>query len=150
MKAEQIKKGFMDRNCDSLLLELYEDEHRLDDQNQRYIGMLEKYIAYYGNDDVQIYNTPGRSEICGNHTDHQHGCVVAAGVNLDAIGAVSVQKDKVSIISDNFFLEDIEIDDLTVKEEEKELLRLWYEESWHAFNSLDIRSAALRLILPVK
>ena len=119
MKAEQIKKGFMDRNCDSLLLELYEDEHRLDDQNQRYIGMLEKYIAYYGNDDVQIYNTPGRSEICGNHTDHQHGCVVAAGVNLDAIGAVSVQKDKVSIISDNFFLEDIEIDDLTVKEEEK-------------------------------
>lgn len=119
MKAEQIKKGFMDRSYDSLLLELYEDEHRLDDQNQRYIGMLEKYIAYYGNDDVQIYNTPGRSEICGNHTDHQHGCVVAAGVNLDVIGAVSVQKDKVSIISDNFFLEDIEIDDLTVKEEEK-------------------------------
>ena len=119
MKAEQIKKGFIDKNYDSLLLDLYEDEDRIEKQNQRYIKMLEKYIAYYGNDDVEIYNTPGRSEVCGNHTDHQHGCVVAASVNLDAIAAVSYQKDKVSIISDQFFLKDIYIDDLHLKEDEK-------------------------------
>ena len=119
MKAEQIKKGFIDKNYDSLLLDLYEDEDRIEKQNQRYIKMLEKYIAYYGNDDVEIYNTPGRSEVCGNHTDHQHGCVVAASVNLDAIAAVSDQKDKVSIISDQFFLKDIYIDDLHLKEDEK-------------------------------
>lgn len=119
MKAEQIKKGFIDKNYDSLLLDLYEDEDRIKKQNQRYIKMLEKYIAYYGNDDVEIYNTPGRSEVCGNHTDHQHGCVVAASVNLDAIAAVSYQKDKVSIISDQFFLKDIYIDDLHLKEDEK-------------------------------
>ena len=44
---------------------------------------------------------------------------MAASVNLDAIAAVSDQKDKVSIISDQFFLKDIYIDDLHLKEDEK-------------------------------
>ena len=121
MKAEQIKKGFIDKNYDSLLLDLYEDEDRIEKQNQRYIKMLEKYIAYYGNDDVEIYNTPGRSEVCGNHTDHQHGEVLAASINHDAIAVAKKLDDQVvRIVSDGYNnLIAIHLDDIDKKDKEE-------------------------------
>lgn len=38
----------------------------------------------------RYFSAPGRTEICGNHTDHQRGCVLAAAVNLDTMAAVRV------------------------------------------------------------
>ena len=49
-------------------------------------------------DDMRLFSAPGRTEIGGNHTDHQHGCVLAAGLNLDVIGAVALNgKDEIRI-----------------------------------------------------
>ena len=42
-----------------------------------------------GTDKLGLYSAPGRTEIGGNHTDHQCGCVLAASVNLDAVAAAA-------------------------------------------------------------
>ena len=53
----------------------------------RYAKLLDGFEQYYGKiDRISVFSAPGRTEIGGNHTDHQHGCVLAASVNLDVIG----------------------------------------------------------------
>lgn len=85
----EIKSG----QHDALLKDIYVDENLLSYQKDRYQKALENYIRFYGEQPVELYSTPGRSEIGGNHTDHQHGRVLAASINLDAIAAVHKNKD---------------------------------------------------------
>ena len=66
---EQLKNGVLRDK----LLDIYVDADRLDYQTNRYIEAISKYEDLYGEDDVCIFSAPGRSEIGGNHTDHQHG-----------------------------------------------------------------------------
>lgn len=58
-----------------------------------YIAAIEKFSRMFPErDDIRIFSAPGRSEIGGNHTDHQHGCALAAAINLDRIAdAVSLE-----------------------------------------------------------
>ena len=86
MKATEIKNYILNHQLDEELKELYVDEHLLEKQYQRYIQALDKFIELYGDQDVHIFTTSGRSEVGGNHTDHQHGRVLAAALNLDMIG----------------------------------------------------------------
>ena len=63
---------------------------------QRYISAIKRFAELYpARNDVRIFSASGRTEIGGNHTDHQHGCVLAAAVNLDIIGVVSFHEDGV-------------------------------------------------------
>ena len=114
---ELIKNG----DLDSDFIDLYVDKKQLDYQKNRYIHALKKFEEHYGSGNVTIFSAPGRSEIGGNHTDHQHGEVLACAINLDAIGVVKkVQEDEVRIVSDES--EEIVVDttDLTINEAEKE------------------------------
>jgi galactokinase len=64
---------------------------------------VEKFEELYGTDrDIRVYSAPGRTEIGGNHTDHQGGRVLAAGVDLDAIGVASAGGDEICIQSEGF------------------------------------------------
>lgn len=56
-------------------------------QLDRYENIQEKFEELFGEGEVCFFSTSGRSEIIGNHTDHNHGCVMAAGINLDAVCA---------------------------------------------------------------
>lgn len=68
----------------------------LDYQKQRYIKAVEQFAALYPErEDVRIFSAPGRTEIGGNHTDHQCGCVLAAAVNLDVIAVAALHQDGV-------------------------------------------------------
>ena len=68
----------------------------LDYQKQRYIKAVEQFAALYPErEDVRIFSAPGRTEIGGNHTDHQCGCVLAAAVNLDVIAVAAFHQDGV-------------------------------------------------------
>ena len=62
---------------------------------------------------------PGRSEVGGNHTDHQHGCVLAAAVNLDAIAVVGRVDNKIKVLSDDFDIAPINLEDLEIKKAEE-------------------------------
>ena len=54
----------------------------------RYRSLIDRYREYFGAGEVQLFSTPGRTELAGNHTDHNGGVVLAASVHLDSIAAV--------------------------------------------------------------
>ncbi len=71
------------------LLDIYEDKTQMIYQEKRYIKAILKFQSLFEEDDeIEIYSAPGRSEVGGNHTDHQYGKVLATSVNLDAIAVV--------------------------------------------------------------
>ena len=54
----------------------------------RFCNVIDSFSEIFGNsDDLHLFSAPGRTEIGGNHTDHQHGAVLAGSINLDIIGA---------------------------------------------------------------
>ena len=67
-----------------------------------------------------VFSAPGRTEICGNHTDHQHGCVLAAAVDLETVATVFLDgSDTIRVQSEGYPLVTVELNDLAVREEEK-------------------------------
>ena len=79
------------------------------------------FETHYGAGEAELFSAPGRSEVGGNHTDHQHGEVLAASINLDTIGIVRKTEDnQIRIISDDYDEVIISLDDIECKEEEKE------------------------------
>lgn len=81
--------------------ELYGDqpgETRL--QADRYQALVRQYEQSYGDGDVYLFSSPGRTEISGNHTDHNLGKVIAASINMDCVGAAAKnEENKVRIHS---------------------------------------------------
>ena len=66
------------------------------------------------------FSAPGRTEISGNHTDHQHGCVLAAAVNLETVAEVTLNgTDRICVRSEGYAAVVIDLMDLTVHKEEK-------------------------------
>lgn len=69
---------------------------------------------------ASLFSAPGRTEVGGNHTDHNHGKVLAASVNLDVIAVVEPTDDNIITIKSEGFPEDsVDISDLSVHENEK-------------------------------
>ena len=103
-----------------LLADIYIDKEKIQYQTIRYINALQEYEKAFGSSEVEIYSAPGRSEIGGNHTDHQHGEVLAASINNDAIAIVKkLEEPVVKIISDGYKLITIPLDDLEKKNSEE-------------------------------
>ena len=118
--TKELKELFVSGEKDELLRDIYIDEALLDYQRQRYADAISRYEELYGCGEAEIYSAPGRSEIGGNHTDHQNGEVLAASINLDAIGIVGKLDGVVKVVSGTAPQIEISLDDLDVKEEEKE------------------------------
>lgn len=86
---------------------------------QRIQLVLEKFRKTFGNGTPRIFSAPGRTEIGGNHTDHQQGCVLAAAVDLDILAAASPNgTNKIRVLSAGFPLDEIDLTETMVKEEE--------------------------------
>lgn len=90
-------------------------------QRQRFIRALNEFENEFGTDRcVSIYSAPARTEICGNHTDHQLGNVLSAGVGMDIIGIVSPNNDGViRVKSKGFPMDEIAVS-VTVKSDPQE------------------------------
>lgn len=120
---QDFVNGMANGCFDSQFIQLYgNSERELLRQRARYLNAAEKFSKKYPEqDDIRIFSAPGRTEIGGNHTDHQHGCVLAAAINLDIAAFVSLNVDsKVRICSEGHEPFEIDIKDLEPKEEEKE------------------------------
>ncbi len=121
VETRLIKERLKNWVYKDLLLDIYVDESKLVYQTDRYIKAIEKYESLYGEDQVAIYSAPGRSEVGGNHTDHQHGEILAASINLDAIAITKKRDDSlVRVVSDDYDEIVIDTNDISLKEEEKE------------------------------
>lgn len=89
--------------------------------SSRYFEAVSEFEKLYGvKDNVRLFSAPGRTEIGGNHTDHQHGLVLAGSVNLDVIAIVSRNDEGiVRIKSKGYAMDEIDIADLSIKDDEK-------------------------------
>ncbi len=93
------------------------DEAILKEQADRYIKYMNEFKSIYGNDDVMLLSSPGRTEVGGNHTDHQLGRVLAGAVNLDNIAvAASNGTNTVRITSVGFDPFEVDLNELEVTE----------------------------------
>lgn len=119
IKATILVEELNNKKYDELLNDIYVDTNLLDYQRERYVKAINKYVSLYGDTYVEIYSAPGRSEVGGNHTDHQHGCVLAAAVNLDAIAVVGRVDNKIKVLSDDFDIAPINLEDLEIKKAEE-------------------------------
>lgn len=104
---------------DSMLIKLY-GENALTAQKERYAKAERSFAEIFGEqENVHVFSASGRTEICGNHTDHNCGKVLAAAVDLDVIAYVVPTNDGViTVKSEGFPMDTIDTADLTVHNDE--------------------------------
>lgn len=118
MNISELKQSIQNGKYDKEFTMLYGNVAAA---RERYINTADEFINLYGNrDNIRVFSAPGRTEIGGNHTDHQHGLVLAGSVNLDVIAIVSANDDNViRIKSKGYKMDEVNITDLAVNESEK-------------------------------
>ena len=101
------------------IVALYGEQNR-EEQVARYRHLLDGFRQTFGErEGVAIFSAPGRTEIGGNHTDHQRGKVLAGSVNLDVIAVVAPNEDNIiRIQSEGFRFNTIDLADLSIHEDE--------------------------------
>lgn len=120
MKTTQLKEAILKKQLDTQFMKLYLTEESVAWQRKRYVDAINAFETLYGVKEVAIYSSPGRTEIGGNHTDHQRGKVLAASINLDAIAVVAkTETNKACIQSEGYPYCEIDLCDLSVKNEEE-------------------------------
>lgn len=97
MKLKQFQADFEQGKYDEKLCQLYGDSNEiLSAQHARYLQAIEDFSRLYPErEEIAVFSAPGRTEVGGNHTDHQHGCVLAASVDLDVIAIVAFHDEHV-------------------------------------------------------
>ena len=106
MKYTDLIKVLNDGTLDSKLISLY-GEGNLSSAKARYTDAAEKFAAEFGADrELSVYTVSGRSELSGNHTDHNRGCVLAASINLDIIAIASPTDDGIVTVKSEGFGKD--------------------------------------------
>lgn len=110
-----IEAGQLDEN----LKAVYVNDTAVEEQKPRYVELLKSFGELFGYDrDVEIMSAPGRTEVCGNHTDHNNGKVLAASINLDAIAVVSKNDDNIiRVKSAGHRMNVVDLNDLEPNEE---------------------------------
>ncbi len=107
MNVCRIKAALSAGELDNNLIAVYGADAVLY-QRQRYIGAVDTFAALYGEErEVRLFSVPGRSEISGNHTDHNHGRVIAAAVNVDIIAVASMNNGGTIRIKSEGFPQDV-------------------------------------------
>ena len=120
---EQAELSLHTGKADERLCEVYgcmAGSPELPDYRNRLLHVLTGFRTQFGRaDEIELFSAPGRTELGGNHTDHQHGNVLAASVNLDIVACAAPQDSMiVRIQSEGYPLDEIDLTDLTPHPEE--------------------------------
>lgn len=121
MRIEEWKQKLAQDEFWPMLGQLYGTKQEvLSAQKVRYEKAVERFSELYPErEEISLFSAPGRTEIGGNHTDHQHGCVLAAAVQLDVLGVVSFHEEgKIRVCSEGYRAFTVELSDLSVQEGE--------------------------------
>ncbi len=107
MKTTELKAAILSGAFDQRFSYIYGAD-AVAAQKERYAAAVDAFAALYGTDrDAALYSVAGRSELSGNHTDHNHGCVVAASINLDIIAVAAPSEGSVIRVKSEGFREDV-------------------------------------------
>jgi galactokinase len=111
MTIDNTLKNLNSEKTAELFSELYGNgEAVFAAQKKRYTALIEQFRKRFGDEDIRLFSCPGRSEIGGNHTDHNHGKVLAASIQKDCIAVVSQTAEKSLYIYDESYYEDYRVD----------------------------------------
>ena len=96
----RLKNFLLSAEGAELLAGLYQDGVS---QKRRYVRAIECFERFFGSAPAAVFSAPGRTELCGNHTDHQRGHVLAAAVTLDIVAVASpVETGVMRLFSEGF------------------------------------------------
>ena len=102
MKLANVAAAVKTEKAVALLKQMY-GEHRAEANAERYEMVAEGFVKTFGDKDFDFFSAPGRTEIGGNHTDHNHGKVLAGSVHLDCVAAAAPNgTNKVTLISETY------------------------------------------------
>lgn len=118
MNVNELIAAINDGTYDENLKAVYVTDKAVEEQKPRYVETLNDFGELFGYDrEVNIMSAPGRTEVCGNHTDHNNGKVLAASINLDAIAVVSKNDDNIiRVKSKGHKMNVVDLDDLVPNE----------------------------------
>lgn len=113
------KTGIANGSFDEALKRVYGTANNAYDR-ERYTFLCNFFSEKFGDaDDIRFFSAPGRTEVCGNHTDHNHGRVLAAAINLDAVACVAKTDDNfIKVYSKGYPGDIVDINILTPQEKE--------------------------------
>ena len=122
--CSQLLTALRDGAHDAALSALYAPEGgaALDAARARAVGIVEGFAARFGGDaqGAALFSGPGRTEIGGNHTDHQHGRVLCGSVDLDMLACAAPNgRNVVRFLSEGYPALEIDLSDLAPKKEEE-------------------------------
>ena len=118
MNYVELKEYINSNKIDNLLKQIICNDD-ISNEKKRYLKLLDEAYNLYGDGDYHFISSPGRSEIGGNHTDHQHGHVVAAGLNIDNLCIVKANNSNIVNYLDKAFKPNkVDISDLTIHKDE--------------------------------
>lgn len=107
------------REFASRLADVYGEE-AVDFEQQRFTALAEKFVRLFGeSSELRFFSAPGRTEVGGNHTDHNNGKVLAAAINLDAVACAAKRSDNIiNVDSEGHKLISIDCTDSEIKTDE--------------------------------
>lgn len=102
MKAANVAEAVKSENAVALLKQMY-GENRAEENAARYQLVADGFTKEFGDKEFEFFSAPGRTEIGGNHTDHNHGKVLAGSVHLDCVAAAAPNgTHTVNLISETY------------------------------------------------
>ena len=118
MNINEIKAAIQNGKFDESFTLLYGTP---ENARKRYFAACESFEKLYKNSgDIRIFSAPGRTEVGGNHTDHQHGSVLAGSVDMDVIAIVSLNDDgEIRIKSEGYPMDTLNVSEFEKQENEK-------------------------------
>lgn len=117
---QDLKAMLTSGALDERLRRVYVTDSEVEAQYARYAAVIDAFSELFsGERDIRLFSAPGRTEVGGNHTDHNHGRVLAAGINLDAIAAAAKNDDNVvRVKSEGYPMDVVDLSDLSVQPSE--------------------------------
>lgn len=110
----------MNKDLHTLYPSLYGSVYDEKEMDERFSRLIKRHEELYGKKDPALFSAAGRTEIAGNHTDHNLGLIIGASINLDTIAAVTPRDDSIVVFSSEGFPPcRVDITDDSVHEEEK-------------------------------
>lgn len=118
MDILKLKDKIISGEYDDSFLKLYND---VESSKERYLKACDEYSKLFSNtDNMFMFSAPGRTEVGGNHTDHEHGRVLTGSVNLDVTAIVCPNADNVvRIKSEGYKMDEIDLSNLSKNDDEE-------------------------------
>ncbi|MBO5090486.1 MAG: galactokinase [Clostridia bacterium] len=138
MRIAEIKNKIQNGGFDNDFLMLYGETEK---SKTRYFDAVCEFEKLFKTEnDIRIFSAPGRTEVGGNHTDHQHGCVLAGGVDMDVIAVVALNgEDVVRVKSRGYDMDTIALNELQKQEKEIGRAASLIRGVCHKFNEMGVK-----------